>query len=314
MKISVITVCLNAEGTIRGCLDSVAEQTHPDIEHLIIDGASNDGTVEIARSYPHVAEILSQRDSGLYDAMNKGVVRSNGDYVLFLNADDRLYSRTSLADAANAIKANRGGDVYYGWLEVRPTNGDAFVFKPPPPSEAANFLITGCLPHQSTLARPAVFKRTGPFDLRYRYHADYDWFLKIIADPTIDVRSLPCTIGSFKEGGLSSQLAKGQPEVYYIQNTSPLYANANWHEKRIAEFQQAWLRERISAAHLRGELLAYERAGSPKLEEIHREPGKNQSRHGPPYKRTRPYGKLIEILVQALPNQLIFALRRLRRR
>ena len=251
MKISVITVCYNANSTIEACLRSVAEQTHTDIEHIVIDGQSSDGTIDTVRGYPHVSMLISERDRGLYDAMNKGLDKSTGDYVIFINADDRFSTETTLAEVVQAIQRDPGGDVYYGSLEVRPSHGAPFVFRPPPPAEAPELMICGCLPHQSTLARPAVFAKTGRFDLRYRYHADYDWFLKVLADPTIDVRPLDIVIGSYQEGGVSSRLADGQPEVFAIQNQSPLYATPEWDKKRIAALQESFLRERIENARLK---------------------------------------------------------------
>jgi len=254
MKISVITVCYNASTVIESCLQSVAEQTHDAVEHIVIDGLSGDGTVDVIHRYPHVATLVSEPDHGIYDAMNKGLDHVTGDYVLFLNADDRFASARSVANAVKAIGRDPGGDVYYGALEVRTLAGMTSVFRPPPPAEAPELMICGCLPHQSTLARPSVFARTGRFDRRYRYHADYDWFLKILGDPMIDVRSVDEVIGSFSEGGASSQLAAGQPEVYAIQNSAPLYATPEWNRKRIAVLQEAFLRERIEAERLRGEM------------------------------------------------------------
>jgi hypothetical protein len=251
MKISVITVCYNANTVIEGCLQSIAGQTYQNIEHIVIDGLSGDGTLDTVRRFPHVTTLVSERDDGLYDAMNKGLGHVSGDYVLFLNADDIFPAPTTLANAVAALEKDPGADVYYGWLEVRPLDGAPFVFRPPPPGEAPGFMVGGCLPHQSTLARPSVLAKTGPFDLRYRYHAEYDWFLKVLADPTIDVRAVDVVIGSFREGGVSSQLTKGQPEAYAIQNRSPLYATLEWDRKRIALLQEALLRERLETARLR---------------------------------------------------------------
>jgi len=254
MKLSVVTVCYNAGAFVEGCLRSVATQTHHDIEHIIIDGQSTDGTLRTIQRYPHVACLVSEPDRGIYDAMNKGLSHVTGDYVIFLNADDRFVSEKAVALTVAAIERDSGADVYYGSLEVRSADQPPHIFHPPPPSEAPRFMICGCLPHQSTLARPDVFAKTGRFDLRYRYHADYDWFLKILADPTIDVRRLPETIGSFLLGGASSQLANGQPEVYAIQNNSPLYATPKWDRERICALQEAFLQERLEAARLRAML------------------------------------------------------------
>jgi glycosyltransferase involved in cell wall biosynthesis len=271
MKVSIITVCYNAAAVIEGCLRSVAGQTYQNIEHIVIDGLSDDATIGIVQRYPHVAALVSEPDRGIYDAMNKGLDRVTGDYVLFLNADDMFNSSDSIEKAVSAIEHDPGGDVYYGSLEVRPLDGPAHVFTPPPPAEAPGFMICGCLPHQSTFARPSVFARTGRFDLSYRFHADYDWFLKVLANPAIDVRLLNEVIGSFQMGGASSQLERGQPEVFRIQNGSPLYATPEWDKKRIDALQDAWLQERLAASRLSNELHAVrnlsgkpERAAAPR--------------------------------------------------
>lgn len=254
MKISIVTVCFNASATIHATLASVAEQTYPHVEHVIVDGQSSDSTLEIVGRLPHVSKAISEPDTGLYHAMNKGLSLISGDYVLFLNADDKFPTASTIAQVVAEIETNAGADVYYGSLEVRPLAGNAYVFRPPPPEAAPEFMILGCLPHQSTLARPSVFEKTGRFDLQYRYHAEYDWFLKILANDAIDVRQLNATIGSFQEGGASSQLHKGQPEVFVIQDKSSLYRSPQWDKVRIAALQNALLRERIEAAQLRNTL------------------------------------------------------------
>jgi glycosyltransferase involved in cell wall biosynthesis len=297
MKISVITVCYNAAPVIEGCLRSVAEQTHSDIEHIVIDGRSMDRTVDIVGRFPHVAALVSEPDRGIYDAMNKGLDRVTGDYVLFLNADDRFASRTALAGAVAAIERDPGGDVYYGWLEVRPEGGVPQVFRPPKPAGAATLMICGCLPHQSTLARSAVFARTGRFDLRYRYHADYDWFLKVLADPMIELRSIDEVIGSFQLGGASSRLADGQPEVHVIQDQSALYASPEWDRRRIKALQEALLQERIETARLRDEMQSL-RLGGRKVS----------------WRRAWRHETLRAACIHYIPPAMLDILRRVRRR
>ena len=259
MKFTVITPCLNCETMLPSCLDSVAVQTHSDIEHIIVDGASKDRTVAVARQYPHVARIVSEPDRGLYDAMNKGIELATGDFIVFLNADDRFATPNTLSAVEAAIADYPGGDVYYGWLEVRPKCGKPFVFKPPAPVDAPEFMVTGCLPHQSTVTRRKVFEKTGLFDLLYRYHSEYDWFLKILFDDAISVRVIPLVISSFLLGGLSSQLEKGQLEVFEIQNKARLYGTTEWDKRRIELLQQAWLETRAENARLH-DMLASTRA------------------------------------------------------
>lgn len=246
--ISVITVCRNAAATLEACLDSVAQQSWPRIEHIVIDGASTDGTAAILeRHRDRLAHVVSEPDGGLYDAMNKGVALARGDFVFFLNADDTFASRDSLRDAMRQIARDPQGDVYYGSLEVRGPGGTV-VHVPPPPEQAEEEMVLGCLPHQAALARRAVFARTGPFDLRWRRHADYDWWLKVMADPSLRLRRIDAVVGSFALGGASSDLAKGQPEVFAIQNASPVYRSPEWDRRRIELFQKAWLEARMALA------------------------------------------------------------------
>jgi glycosyltransferase involved in cell wall biosynthesis len=249
--VSVITVCRNAAATLEACLDCVAGQSYAAVEHIVIDGASSDGTGEIlARHRDRLAVLVAEPDRGIYDAMNKGLARASGEFVIFLNADDVFVGPDSVRDAMAEIAAQPDGDVYYGALEVRMAGG-RHQHVPPPPDRAAEEMVLGCLPHQSTFARRAVFARTGPFDLRWRRHADYDWWIKVISDPGIRLRRIRTMVASFAAGGASSDLAKGQPEVYAIQNEAPLFRSPEWDRRRLEMFQQAYLAARIEAARLR---------------------------------------------------------------
>lgn len=247
MKITIVTVCLNAEAWIANCLRSVATQTYSDFEHIIIDGASSDRTLEIVGAFPHITKVISERDAGLYDAMNKGIALASGDFVYFLNSDDELCSHNTLSEVVEHIKDRPNADVYYGDLEVfGGRKGKVKYCHSPDPDGVAEMMILGCLPHQSTLARRQVFNLTGPFNLQYFYHADYDWFLKVIWDPRIVMCHLPIAVGRFRPMGLSSNLEKSQPEVHIIQNRSPLYATPEWDRRRLQIYQEAYLRERVA--------------------------------------------------------------------
>jgi glycosyltransferase involved in cell wall biosynthesis len=201
-----------------------------------------------------LSRLISEADSGIFDAMNKGLRFVTGDLVLFLNADDKLATRDALANAVAAIRRDPGADLYYGWLEVRVPGGETVMFRPPGPEDAARFMVCGCLPHQSTLARPSVFEKTGLFNPVYRHNADYDWFLRVLSDKRIKLKSIDVAIGSFLTGGASSQLAQGQPQVYEIQNRAALYASPEWDRLRILEFQSALLHARIENENLRRKL------------------------------------------------------------
>ena len=255
MKVSVITICRNTRDGIGRTLDSIARQTYPDIEHIVIDGASTDGTLDILGQHrDRIAVLVSEPDGGIYDAMNKGLARATGDLIHFLNAEDWFYDARSVEDAVRFIERHPDGDLFYGDIEVRLPEGNTIIHVPQEADKAAETMVCGCLPHQGTFARRSVFDRTGPFDTRWRVHADYDWFLKAIADETITLMHMPVTVASFGLGGTSSNLAKGQPEVYAIQNALPLYQSEAWLRRRVELYQDSFLAVRLENAELKRRL------------------------------------------------------------
>jgi glycosyltransferase involved in cell wall biosynthesis len=247
MKISIITVTRNAGAYLEKCIQSVAAQTHPDCEYIIIDGASTDDTSAIVERHRRtVAVFVSEPDDGLYDAMNKGIERASGDYVFFLGADDYLYDADVMRDVARFLALHPENELVYGNIAVRSARGDETIFRPPPPGEALKFMICGCLPHQASFARRDIFGRLGMFDTRYRIAADYEWFLRVLGSPASRVEYFDRVITSYFADGLSNDLGRSQIEVYAIQNSFPGYAGEHWHLTRIAEYQRAILHYRIA--------------------------------------------------------------------
>lgn len=175
--VSVVTITYNAAECLLPTMKSVADQSWTDMEHLIIDGASKDDTLKIARSFPH-PRIVSEPDRGLYDAMNKGLSLAKGKYVIFLNAGDTFHSSDSLALYARA--ALKGYDIIYGDTMIvdkdRKTIGPRHYSVPEvltPNSFAKGMLIC----HQAFMVRKEL---APPYDLKYRFSADYDWCIKCI--------------------------------------------------------------------------------------------------------------------------------------
>jgi glycosyltransferase involved in cell wall biosynthesis len=250
--VSVVTVCRNAAATLEACVASVAGQTWPAIDYVVVDGASTDDTPAILQRHRGaIATLVSEPDRGIYDAMNKGLARARGDFVIFLNADDRFVGPTAVADAMAAIARAPEADVYYGSLEIR-HGQHSMRHDPPPPGRAAEEMVLGCLPHQATFARHSVFDRTGPFDLRWRVHADYDWWLKVLANPQLRLQRIDTLVASYATGGTSTNLAKGQPEVFAIQNNAPLFRTPEWDRRRIEIYQNAVLSLRLQLIELQG--------------------------------------------------------------
>lgn len=181
MKISIITVTYNAEATLERTLQSVAQQTHPDVEHLIIDGASTDHTLEIARQYPH-AIVFSEPDKGLYDAMNKGLQRTTGDYLCFLNAGDKLHSKETLAHIVASISDGSPIGVLYGDTNIVDAQGQ-FIrnrrLTPPEHLTWRSFKEGMLVCHQAFYINRQIAL---PYDTNYRFSADFDWCIRCMKE------------------------------------------------------------------------------------------------------------------------------------
>lgn len=206
MKISIITVCYNAAGTLRDTLASVAAQTHPDIEHIVIDGASTDGTMDILRAHgTHVAQIVSEPDTGIYDAMNKGLRLASGDVIGILNSDDTYKHPNVLAHVAAHMAAP----------EVDAVFGDAEFVRPDAPKRvvrryrSARFrpdrLAWGWMPaHPTLFLRREIYERFGEFSTQYRIAGDFDFIARVFSRGTVRYRYFPEVWVTMKTGGAST--------------------------------------------------------------------------------------------------------------
>lgn len=174
---SIITITFNAEATLEPTLQSVAAQQENDYEYLIIDGASKDGTVVLARQYDCVTRIISEPDRGLYDAMNKGIKAATGEYLIFLNAGDSLYTPDTLKKIHDFIGENRP-DILYG--ETAIVDSDRrFIsmrrLKTPETLSWKSFRMGMLVCHQAFIVR----RELAPlYDLSYRFSADFDWCIR----------------------------------------------------------------------------------------------------------------------------------------
>lgn len=181
---SFVTVTYNAAATLPRTLESLKAQTYAGFEHIIVDGASSDGTVEIAREYadsrPGV-RVISERDKGIYDAMNKGLAVVGGKYVCFLNAGDSLHAPSTLAILAEKL-ADIEPDVIYGSAELVDADGnDLGPRKPLAPGKLGwkSFRRGMVVSHQAFFARVSLARKI-PYDLRYRFSSDQDWCIRVM--------------------------------------------------------------------------------------------------------------------------------------
>ena len=179
--ITVITVTYNAGETILRTLESVDNQTFNHYEHLIVDGASSDETLTHLENHPSQRrKIISERDAGLYDAMNKGLRMAEGDYVVFLNAGDKFHDRETLALVADAILENDYPGVVYGQTDIVGPDGKRIG---PRHLEAPEILTVESFRNGMMVCHQAFFalrKIAGDYNLKYRFSADYDWCIRVL--------------------------------------------------------------------------------------------------------------------------------------
>lgn len=173
--ISIITVTYNAESTIEETIKSVINQTYPNIEYLIIDGASTDSTTYLAKKYSNkISEFLSEPDSGIYDAMNKGIRLSKGDAVVLLNAGDQIHS-CLIEEMVNFSNGNIENLIIASdWLVV---NKEGISLK----YRKANFQFKSRMgaSHTGVLVGRNIYNKYGLYDINYKFVADYDFFVKV---------------------------------------------------------------------------------------------------------------------------------------
>ena len=182
-RISIITICYNAASTITRTLRSVSAQTYPNIQYLIIDGASKDNTLELVHELAPEAEIYSERDKGIYDAMNKGLDRATGDYVWYVNAGDALVSPTTVEDLVRATCTGDSlPDVLYGDTRLIDAEGHDLGLRrlrPPHQLDWRSFRSGMLVCHQAFVAKRTISPH---YDLSYRFSADVDWCIRVLKE------------------------------------------------------------------------------------------------------------------------------------
>ncbi|MDB2531611.1 glycosyltransferase [Alphaproteobacteria bacterium] len=208
MKISIITVTYNCASVVEKCLASIAEQSYTDVEHIVVDGASRDGTLDILNIHrSHFAVLLSEPDTGIYDAMNKGLALASGDIVGFLNADDFYAHDRTLESIVQCFTDDDLLDACYSDLIyvdksdisqiVRYWQSNSFV--------ASSFSRGWCPPHPTFFVRRSVYERFGGFDLTYRIAADIELMMRFLEVKKINVKYTPEVWVTMRTGGASNK-------------------------------------------------------------------------------------------------------------
>ena len=218
MTITVITCTYNAVHSLPRTLQSVSAQEYNYVEHIIIDGQSEDGTMELVRKYkeeaygvsPHSIKVVSEPDGGLYDAMNKGIKMATGDYLVFINAGDTFKDGLTLQRVALVAKeavVNPG--VIYGDTDIVDDKGRFVCHRrlaPPKVLSWKSFRHGMLVCHQAFYANTLLAKTT-PYDLRYRYSADVDWCIRIMksaANRHLTIINAHSVLANFLDGGMTT--------------------------------------------------------------------------------------------------------------
>ncbi len=208
MRVSIITASFNNEKTIKKTLESVKNQKYKEIEHIIIDGNSTDNTIKIAKKYKHIDKIISEKDKGIYYALNKGIQISTGEIIGFLHADDFL-ANNSIIEKIISVFKNKITDAVYGDLEYVSSNSANKIIR----YWKSNQFTEGMLekgwmpPHPTLYVKKRLYTETGLFNTDYKISADYDFMLRIFSKK-INSEYLPEVIVKMRIGGVSNRNLK----------------------------------------------------------------------------------------------------------
>jgi len=202
VNITIITIVFNGVNTIEYTIKSVLNQSYSFIDYIIIDGNSNDGTIDIINKYQNkLKKFISEKDNGIYDAMNKGLdlIQNDDELILFLNADDYLINTNVIADF---VSCYTGSDFIYG--KVKYENDMKFVINGQ--LESFKTLYKGMIQHQATFCKKRVFKVLGNFDTNYKIVSDYDFAIKVFKS-NFKISYFNNIVSVMKMGGVSSNQA-----------------------------------------------------------------------------------------------------------
>ena len=206
MKITLLTPAYKSAATLRDTLESIAAQNYPDLEYIIIDGDSKDGTAEIVAEYPHLVSVfISEPDDGIYDAMNKGLKLATGDIIGILNADD-FYAQNNILKKVKAAFTQHQTDTLYGDLQYVHHQHTSKVirhwragnFQP------SKFLYGWMPPHPTFFVRRQCYQKLGHFDSSLRTSADYELMLRFLYKHRCSTHYLPEVLVRMRTGGQSN--------------------------------------------------------------------------------------------------------------
>lgn len=240
--ISIITITYNAAQTLERTILSIERQDYDAIEYIIIDGASSDGTLQIIQRHSaRINHMVSERDSGLYDAMNKGLAAATGDYVWFINAGDEIFANDTIS---RMFANNTDADVYYGDTAMTNMQGDIIGGRrlgPPKELTWRDFRHGMLVSHQSFIPRRTLCKN---YNTHYRFSADFEWCVDILKRAK-KISNTHLTLSRFLDGGITKQnIVAGLKERFVIMRLYyGLGATIAFHIPIAFKFFSYWIRK-----------------------------------------------------------------------
>ena len=220
MKFSLVTVSFNSGATIRDTIESVVGQSHRDVEYIVVDGGSSDGTIGIIEEYrDRIAAFVSEKDKGVYDAMNKGIRRATGDVIAFINSDD-FYADRDVLSRVNAVFESTGTDCLFADLDYVHRRDTSRVIREwrSKPFRPGAFRSGWHPAHPTFFAKREVFEKFGGFDEEFPISADYELMLRFLEARRVRSEYLPSVLVKMRDGGQSNRsvmnIVKANLECY----------------------------------------------------------------------------------------------------
>lgn len=248
MKVSIITATYNSAETILDTVRSLEIQTYPDIEYIIVDGASKDNTLDIVRvNCSRVTKIISEPDKGIYDALNKGINLASGDIVGFLHSDDLLAYPDAIKDLVTTISMNNADCVYADLDYVDKADIDSIIRHWISGSFNVEKLARGWMPpHPTFYMKKELYDQWGGFDLGFKICSDYDSVIRYLKKDNIKVGYLPSVVMKMRVGGASNNscgnLFKKLKEEFYILRKNDIFWPTAMVLKRVFKVNQYFLK------------------------------------------------------------------------
>lgn len=236
VTVSIITVNLNNKAGLETTIRSVLNQSYRNYEFLIIDGESEDGSAELIKKYSdHVTYWISEKDSGIYHAMNKGIQQAKGTYCLFLNSGDWLVNNAVLE---TVFASTPIADMLIGRCRISENGQSVFITKHSADLTLKSF-IGNTLPHQATFIKTALFDRFGQYEEKYVIHADFAFWVRAIILGNCSTAALDVLISDYNLDGISSSVEKNPG----IHQEIPLILSEHFPERVLQDYRN-WFAEK----------------------------------------------------------------------